>query len=170
MAERRAPKHKRQSLPAVCLDEHIPPRVTEAFKVTFRVIETSHNLKYKGRDEWAYVNDLYRENALFVTSDFEHARHIARGRWQHAGVVYIPGSWGVTDKVLYSQIVTGFVQEWCRRSRFALRNHLVYPADEGLHLVRAAKDWLHLSWTRLGHLVNESPTALARRTRKKRRA
>ena len=149
MAERRASKRRRQALPAVCLDEHVSPQVTETFKVSFRIIETNHNLHFKGRDEWAYASELNRANALFVTSDYEHARRIAKGRWQHAGVIYIPGPRAMADKILYSQVVTGFVQGWCGRSRFALRNHVVHPADEGLHLVRASQDLLHVSWTRL---------------------
>jgi hypothetical protein len=137
----------RRALPSICVDEHLGPRVAGAFRPIFRTIEAAKTRALKGRDEREYLPELFRENALFVTSDAEFVAEVRRAGVRHAGIVFIPTEMTENEKVLFAQIAGGFVQGGCHSSRFQFRNRLLYPAHDGLRstlLSRRAE--LEFSW------------------------
>ena len=170
MSPTRPSRRSRRRLPTICVDEHIPPVIVDVFRDHFRVIEARNDSRFKGRDERAFVMDLYAENAIFVTSDRVFAEEFARQRRQHGGAVLLPTSYSMDDRVLLAQIVVGLILGRCSRSAFGMRNQVALPRDDGLHVTLAGRDFLEYSWTHLGHVINDSPPHLNRRVRRKGRS
>src|SRR2546427_10899223 len=98
MSQPRLPRRLRRQLPAICVDEHIPPAVTRALRDVFATIEASRDRRFRGRDERRYLNELYRENAIFVTSDEAHVKYVAKNRFQHGELLHIPAPYCHNDK------------------------------------------------------------------------
>ena len=131
-------------------DEHTDPHVAAALRdLGFRTIEACRDNKYKDREELDYLPELYRQNGIFVTSDLKFCETITTVRPRHAGVVFIPTGMDVADKTEFASIVRAYVQGATSRSRFALRNHVMYPDHDGLHDIANGKDELVISWPRL---------------------
>lgn len=125
------------------------------FKPIFRTIAASKTNVLKGRDERDYLPELYRENALFVTSDERFVIHVRSGGLRHAGIIFIPEQMTHDEKVLFAKIAGGFVQGACSSSRFRLRNRLLYPADDGLRSALLDKvDELEFSWEWFGKMLD----------------
>ncbi len=137
---------KKESLPTICVDQHIAPSVADAFRSYFRVIEVSKSGKFRGRDERDFLPALYRENAVFVTSDEPFADEVVDTGTSHAGIIFIPAAWTADEKQLLAHIVSGWIQAGAEVSRFEFRNTVLYPADDGLHSIISQKDKLEMSW------------------------
>lgn len=139
--------------PSICLDEHLHPRVAEAFKGTFRTIEVSRTNRFKGRDELQYISELYRENAIFVTSDGVFIGEVVENGLRHAGLIFVPQQMTLDEKVLFAEIVCGFVRGGCTASPFAFRGRILHPAHDGLRTIFSKRDELEFSWDWLSQML-----------------
>jgi len=155
----------RRKLPAVCVDEHLPPAVAKVFRPLFRTFEASRDTRFKGRDERAYIAELYRQNAIFVTSDSAYVEELAGARTRHAGLLYIPQRFLDEEKLLLASMAANFIAGACFQSPFAFRNHILYAAHDGMRSIAAGKDTLEFSWDYLEHLATARSPSIARRTR-----
>ena len=169
MADKRPSRRTLNRLPAICVDEHITPAVASVFRTTFRVIEAGKDRRFRGRDERDFIMDLYRANAVFVTSDRVFADEFAKQRRQHAGAALIPTTYDSNDRILLAQIVRGVIRARCERSPFGMRNHVMIPKEDGLHISLGGLDHLEFSWTRLGQIIAETPPDVQSTARKRRR-
>jgi len=140
-------KYKRP-LPAVYLDEHIPPTVATVFRPTFRTFEAARSPRLKGRDEMSYLGELYSDNGIFVTSDLEFVKRVLEAHTRHAGIVWIPKQLLPEEKVQFAQIVAGYVQGACSGSRTVFRNRVFFPGHDGLRTTGSSDDRgdLEFSW------------------------
>jgi hypothetical protein len=111
-----------KNLPSVYLDQHIDRHLAAVFRPLFRTVEVSQTASFSGRDEANYLPELYKDNGIFVTSDEAFVRHVLDDELTHAGIVFIPKQMAKDDKLLFAEIVSGFIQGTCFNSRFALRN------------------------------------------------
>jgi hypothetical protein len=96
-----------------------------------------------------FLPELHRENSIFVTSDREFVDKVLDDKPTHSGIVLIPEAMDSDEKVTFAEIAAGFIQGYCFESRYALRNMIVYPGDDGLHTIFAGKDKLEFSWDSL---------------------
>jgi predicted nuclease of predicted toxin-antitoxin system len=138
----------------MCLDEHMDPKVAEAFRGTFRTVEASRTNRLRGREESDYIDELYRENAIFVTSDAEFANNAIEHGLKHAGIIFIPESMTMSEKVRFAEIVGGFVQGGCTRSPFVFRGRVLYPGHDGLRTIFGQKMKLEFSWDWLSQMMD----------------
>ena len=137
-------------LPRICLDEHIHPRVADAFRPEFRTVEIAQTNRFRGRDESDFISELYRENAIFVTSDRLYVEEAVEAHVRHAGIIFVPKQLMLDEKVFFAALVGGYIRGACSHgSRIPLRGCVLYPGMDGLHSVVSAKDTLEVSWRRL---------------------
>ena len=146
-------RKSRKKLPSMCVDEHMDPKVAAAFRETFRTLEVSRTHRLRGREESDYIDELYRENAIFVTSDAEFVNNAVEHGLKHAGIIFIPESMTISEKVLFAEIVGGFVRGGCSGSPFSFRGSVLYPAHDGLRTILSQKDKLEFSWDWLSQMM-----------------
>lgn len=139
--------------PAICVDQHIDRAVASAFRPIFQTIEAGQSPKLRGRDELDFLPELSRQNAVFVTSDKEFVDKVLDTGIPHAGIVFIPQAMTKEEKVLFAEIVGGYIQGMCIESRANLKGRVIYPAEEGLRSIKKGKDELEFSWDWLGQLI-----------------
>ena len=130
------------------------PRVAEAFRLTFRTIEVSQTNRLKGRDELDFLPELYRENAVFVTSEGVFVNRAIEDGLRHAGIVFVPKQMTVDEKVLFAEIVVGFILGGCSHSPFVFRGFVLYPAHDGLRTIVSKQDRLEFSWDWLSNMLD----------------
>jgi predicted nuclease of predicted toxin-antitoxin system len=145
-----------RKLPSVCLDEHMHPRIADAFRPTFRTVEVAQTSRLKGRDEAEFISELYRENAIFVTSDGVFVDDAIEKRLKHAGIILIPEQITVDEKVLFAEIAGEYVRGSCSASPHAFRGFVLYPGHSGLHTIVSRKDTLEFSWDWLSYMMDVS--------------
>src|SRR5437867_3066888 len=94
----------------IYLDEHLPSEIKNPFQEeNLRTLEISKTKKYAGRDEFDYANELFRENAVFVTCDLEFIKRILNQNTKHAGIVHIPEVANKDEKLALAQLVAVFI-------------------------------------------------------------
>lgn len=130
----------------MCFDEHMHERVADPFRPIFRTIEVAKANRFKGRDESEFILELFRENAIFVTSDGAFVNAAVENGLKHAGIIFIPEQMTMDEKVLCAEIVGGFVRGGCSASPFVFRGHVLYPGYDGLRMIVSKKDGLEFSW------------------------
>jgi hypothetical protein len=148
---------RRKNLPSVYLDQHIDRDLAAVFRPLFRTVEVSQTASLCGRDEADYLPELYADNGIFVTSDEAFVRRVLDDELRHAGIVFIPTQMKKSEKLLFAEIVCGFLQGACSNSRFALRNQVIYPANDGLRSIAGGKDELEFSWDWLSRVAELTP-------------
>ncbi len=109
-------------------------------------------MKLKGRDELAYLRELYADNGMLITGDLAFINQVRDNSIRHAGIIYIPSQMEPGEKTLFAEIAGGFVQGACSTSRFALRNRIIYPAYDGLRSIVGERDELEFSWDWLSQM------------------
>jgi hypothetical protein len=139
---------KRRRLPSVYVDEHMDRAVAKVFRYSFRTVEVSRDRKLQGRDERDYLQDLYRDNAIFVTSDIRFSREMLERDVKHAGIVYIPDQMAPDEKVIFAWIAREYIEWRCDEGPFAMRRQVIYPANDGLRVATAKEHDLEFSWDR----------------------
>ena len=138
---------RRRRLPSVCVDEHISPEVAVAFRQVLQTVEASKLRELKGRDERDYIRELRAQNTVFATSDVAFVEHIRRHNIRHAGIIYIPNRMTGTEKLTFAEIAAAFVLGGSRSSSVAFHNCILYPAHDGLRLIRPRRgNELAFSW------------------------
>ena len=147
------PVHGRRQLPSICVDEHIAPQVADAFRPDFRVIEVAKTSRFKGRDEKDFLPELYRENAVFVTSDAAFVERAIEVGMRHAGIVYVPPQLAEDEKVFIAEVVAALLKAECMSSPHAFRDCVAYPGYDGLHVIRDETDRIVVSWNRLFRML-----------------
>jgi hypothetical protein len=113
-------------------------------------IEASRSRRFKGRDEREYLRELFAENTVFVTSDIKFAEQVAESPIRHAGIVYLPSKMTDREKVTFAEVAAGFIRGGCYSSPRAFQNCILYPAHDGVRLLRAKNaSELAISWHEL---------------------
>ena len=104
----------KRKLPTICIDEHVSSTVSEAFAETgFRTIQAGKSLRFKGRDEFNYLAELYADNAIFVTEDGRFFDKLAAGAAnRHAGVVLMPVGYPPEVKGSLASLIAGLIKVW----------------------------------------------------------
>src|SRR5215217_4358780 len=144
----------KKTLPEIYVDEHIKPPVIEAFEECgFKCIQISKTKKYAGRNEDDYIEEIYSEGRLFATSDVQFRKRVLakKNKVKRAGIVEIPPDVDYEDigRVigLLAGCVEGYIEAFGKNS---LRNHVLYVAHDGFHLVdEKGKDLLRYSFEAL---------------------
>ena len=126
---------KSTKLPSVYIDENIVPGVADSFRSDFRTVEISRNSRFKGRNESDYIDELYSDNGIFVTSDAIFVNYLQNNKIKHAGVILIPEQMTASEKIFFAEIVGGFIKGGCISSQFTFRNFIFYPGQDGLRTV-----------------------------------
>ena len=145
--------NRRRRLPSICVDEHLEPAVAAAFRPEFRVIEIAKTWRLRGREEREFVPELYRENAVFVTSDGDFVNDAVDGGVRHAGIIYVPSKMTSDEKVYFAEIVGGFVRGGCVSSPHVFRECVLYPGHDGLRAIRGKRDDMEFSWDWLSQML-----------------
>ena len=124
-------------LPQIYFDEHIKPGVIETFKDEgFRCLLISNTRKYKGRDEKDYIEEIYSEGRVFVTSDLEFADYVLEHKMKHAGILLIPSGWDNDTVEFATAGLIGIIKaEVEQGGKNALRRLIFYIADDGYRVV-----------------------------------
>lgn len=152
-----APK-KARKLPTICLDEHAHPGIGVVMRRNFHVIETAHSDRFKGRDEADYIAELYRENAIFLTSDGAFVNEVLDNNIRHAGPIFVPTQMTPGEKTLYADILGRFILGACRAtSRLTFQGTVFYPGHDGLRTIKSRTDEMEFSWDWLSDLLGCSP-------------
>ena len=139
----------------VYLDEHLPSEIKNPFQeANLRTLEISKTKKYAGRNEFDYINELFRENAVFVTCDLEFVKWILDQNAKHAGIVYIPEVGNKEEKIALVQLVAVFIRGLLDVSSSSVRNKIFYLALDGLHIIENGKDKLVISFGWLNNIRN----------------
>jgi len=127
----------KKSLPEIYFDEHIKPGVVETFRdLGFKCLLISKMRKYKSRDEKDYIEEIYSEGRVFVTSDIEFAKYVVDNKIKHSGILLIPSGWD-SDIVEFATagligIVKGEIEQGGKN---ALRRLIFYIAEDGFRVV-----------------------------------
>lgn len=126
----RMPKKRR---PTIVVDEHVHPGVADVFKeVGFRTIFAARDRRYAGRDEHAYIGELYAANEVFVTADLEFSLWVLREHGtRHAGLVCLPFG-DVEFRTGFAAVTAGWLWGSTDHSPFALRGKIIYWSQAGL--------------------------------------
>ena len=129
----------KKTLPQLYVDEHIKPAVIETFEECgFKCIRISKTKKYAGRKEQDYIQEIYAEGALFVTSDLEFVEYVITKRERHAGILQIPPNLDeealITVSAVLSGLVEGHIEEHGGNS---LRRQIIYVANDGFRNIDA---------------------------------
>jgi predicted nuclease of predicted toxin-antitoxin system len=151
------PAARRTRLPSIYVDEHLESRIAAAFKPTFRLIEAARSNRIRGRDERDFISELYRENAILVTSDAEFVNESVDDNVRHAGIIYVPTNITLDEKINFAEIVRDYIVAACRSLPFAFRGVVLYPGYDGLHTIRNKTDKMEFSWTWLSQLTDGRP-------------
>jgi hypothetical protein len=146
-------KRKRR-LPVICIDENLGPAVAAAFRPEFRVVEIAKTSRFKGREEREYLAELYRENAVFVTSDGDFVNDAVERDLRHAGIVYVPSKMTHDEKVYFAEVVGGFIRGGSVSSPHVFRGCVLYPGYDGLRAIRSKIDNMEFSWDLLSQMLN----------------
>lgn len=78
-------------LPELYIDEHIKQGVVDTFtEQGFKCLLIANTRKYAERNEEDYIEEIYPEGRVFVTSDVNFFHHLLDNKKRHAGVVLIP--------------------------------------------------------------------------------
>ena len=150
-------RKSRKKLPSMCVDEHMDPKVAAAIRDTFRTVEVLRTHRLRGRDEADYIAELYSENAIFVTSDEEFVNKVIEKGVKHAGIIFVPKPMTLSEKVLFAQIVGGFVRGGCTGSPFVFRSRVLYAAHDGLRTIFSRNNRLEFSWDWLSQMMDAKP-------------
>jgi hypothetical protein len=150
-----ANKKRRSKLPSICVDEHIPPNVTARFRLVLRTVEASKQARFRGRDEREYLRELFAQNTVFATSDVKFVEDTRSRGVKHAGLIYLPNRMTDSEKEYFAELAAVFVQGGCRSSSSAFHNCILYPAHDGVRLIRPRRGVeLAFSWHWLREIRN----------------
>jgi len=131
----------------VLTDEHVHPNVTAAFGLQLRTVEASRVWRFRGRDERDYLQELYKDNVVFATSDRVFVNEVLGTPRKHAGIVYLPNESSGHDLEIFAEVASIFIAGGCRSSPRAFHNCVLYPTKEGIYLVKGDKpSELVFSW------------------------
>jgi hypothetical protein len=139
-------------LPQLYFDEHIKQVVVDTFKEQgFKGLLISNTRKYAERDEKDYIQEIYAEGRVFVTSDVEFFYYLLDNKVKHAGVVLIPPGLTDDENQLGAFELAGLLKGYIDSGgKHALRRLIFYIAADGFRVVDdAGKDQLLYSWEAL---------------------
>ena len=137
-----------KTLPQLYVDEHIKPIVIETLEECgFKCIRISKTKKYAGRDEKDYVQEIYAEGRVFVTSDMQFVEYVIANNIKHAGIVEIPPHLDDNTLISVTVVLAGAVEVYVEElGRNSLRRHIIYLAHDGFHTIdKKGKDQLWYS-------------------------
>ena len=117
-------------LPTILADEHVHPNVAAALRLSLGTKEAGQLWRFRGRDERDYVQELYRENVVFATSDRIFANEVAGSKTKHAGIIYLPNRSTDHDLEVFAEVAGIFIKGGCHTSPYAFRNCVLYPTSE----------------------------------------
>src|SRR5215217_1562515 len=136
-------------LPQLYIDEHIKQEVIDTFKEQgFKCLLIANTRKYAGRDEKDYIEEIYAEGRVFVTSDVGFFHYLLDNKVKHAGVVLIPPGLADEDAEFGSYVMAGLLQGFIESDgKHALRRLVFYIAPDGFRVVDdTGDDELLYSW------------------------
>ena len=138
----------------IYLDEHLMSEIKIPFQeMRLRTIEISKTKKYAGRNENDYINELFSENAVFITSDLEFVERILDQSTKHAGIVYIPKEMDKEEKITFAWAAAGLIRGLTDTSCISAHNKIIYPSYDGIHIIEKGKDKLDTSWDWLNNVT-----------------
>jgi predicted nuclease of predicted toxin-antitoxin system len=129
----------KKTLPELYVDEHIKPAVIETFEECgFKCIRISKTKKYAGRKEQDYIQEIYAEGRLFVTSDLEFVEYVITNRIKHVGILEIPPNLDEETVITVSAVLCGLVEGHIDNyGRNSLRRQVIYVSNDGFRNIDA---------------------------------
>jgi hypothetical protein len=106
------------------------------------------------QDTDALLARLYQVNGVLVTQDellYAAVAH-SQPRLRHAGIVIIPASYPVDQVIRLTHLLARWYRAATISSPFGGRNRLLYPGEDGLHVLDTttdigSRDHLSFPWT-----------------------
>jgi predicted nuclease of predicted toxin-antitoxin system len=158
-------------LPSICIDENLSPAVGDVFrKEGFRVLEVSRHPGLRGRDERDFIDDLRRQNAVFVTGDAQFVEEIVDRPRRHAGIVFVEQVSPSGEKEWFCRFAAYGIIGRCEGSPRAFADRIAYVGDDGVRVIYRGQDRLMYSWPALERLAGAQPTQRIRNPRRNRRS
>ena len=139
-------------LPQLYIDEHIKQAVIDTFEEQgFKCLLIANTRKYAGRDEKDYIEEIYAEGRLFVTSDVGFFHYLLDNKVKHAGVVVIPPGLDDDEYQLGAFEEAGLLKGYVDAGgKHALRRLIFYIAADGFRVGDdKGDDQLLYSWEAL---------------------
>ena len=127
----------KRDLPPLYVDEHIKQGVIDAFKENgFKCIEISKTNKQAGRDEIDYIQEIYAEGKVFVTSDNGFFKVVKVNKLKHAGIVYIPSDLDSERAEVYSAILALLIKLTIDvAGKHGMRKTILYINQDGHRMI-----------------------------------
>jgi hypothetical protein len=144
---------KRRS--TIYLGAGIPREVGIVFRRhDFDVVLLDDEPELLSQDTDALLASLYPVNGVLVTQDELLYTAVARSRprLRHAGIVIIPASYPADQVIRFTHLLARWYRAATISSPFGGRNQLLYPGEDGLHVLNTttdigSRDQVSFPWT-----------------------
>lgn len=138
----------KRPLPVIIVDEHVAPAIIKSVENIgwFRVQRPCLGRRFHGRDEWDYLPEPRSLNYVFLTLDGAFVRRVVAERVRHAGIVWMQGSWPVSELAAAVNIARGEVR-WHLDNYgvHGMRDLVIRMEQDGVRLIEDGREWLAAS-------------------------
>jgi hypothetical protein len=133
----------RSRRPTIYLGAGIPRDVGIVFgRHHFDVVTINDDPELLSQDTNALLASLYQVNGVLVTQDELLSTAVAHSqpRLRHAGIVIIPTSYPIAQVIRLTHLLARWYQAATISNPFGGRNRLLYPGEDGLHVLDTTTD------------------------------